>query len=149
MYCLYRLLLSTITNIKMLEASVGCTNMKYTGFEMSAIVKLAIAMIAADGKVEESEKTALSMELLKFGVKPDSLQTILATAQALDYGYAIAIVAAMDVEQKKYVTGFLAFIMASDGEIADSEIETWRLISTLAQLPPMTVSEALVFWNNH
>ena len=123
--------------------------MKYTGLELSAIVKLATAMILADGKIEESEQTALTMEMLKFGIKQDDLNSILATTQTLDYSYAITIVSAMDVEQKKYVTGFLAFIMASDGEIASSEIETWRLISTLAQLPTMTVLEALNFWNNH
>ena len=123
--------------------------MKYTGLELSAIVKLATAMILADGKIEESEQTALTMEMLKFGIKQDDLKSILATTQTLDYSYAIAIVSAMDVEQKKYVTGFLAFIMTSDGDIASSEIETWRLISTLAQLPTMTVLEALDFWNNH
>lgn len=123
--------------------------MKYTGLELSAIVKLATAMILADGKVEESESTALAMEILKFGVNQDDLKSIIATAQTLDYGYAIAIVAAMDLEQKKYVTGFLAIIMASDGDIAPSEVNTWQLISTLAQLPTMTVLEAIAYWTNN
>ena len=74
--------------------------MKYTGLELSAIVKLATAMILADGKIEESEQTALTMEMLKFCIKQDDLKSILATTQTLDYSYAIAIVSAMDVEQK-------------------------------------------------
>lgn len=39
--------------------------------------------------------------------------------------------------------------MAVDGEIADSEIELWRLISTFAELPTMSISEATDFWRNH
>lgn len=39
--------------------------------------------------------------------------------------------------------------MAADGEIAASEVSMWQLLSTLAQLPTMTVAEALLFWNNH
>lgn len=46
---------------------------------------------------------------------------------------------------EKYVTGYLATIMAADGEIADSEVSLWRLISTLANLPAMNIGEAITF----
>lgn len=55
----------------------------------------------------------------------------------------------MNQEQKKYVTGYLATIMAADGEIADSEVTLWRLISTLANLPAMNIGEAITFWKNN
>lgn len=66
-------------------------------------------------------------------------------ADALDFGHAIAVISAMNQEQKKYVTGYLATIMAADGEIADSEVSLWRLISTLANLPAMNIGEAITF----
>ena len=44
---------------------------------------------------------------------------------------------------------FGRYILAADGEIAASEVSMWQLLSTLAQLPTMTVAEALLFWNNH
>ena len=123
--------------------------MKYTGIELSAIVKLANAMILADGKVANEEIAAMSIELAKFGVDENAAKSIIGAADAMEYGHAVAVVAAMNLEQKTYVTGYLAFIMAADGEIAATEVSMWQLLSTLAQLPTMTVAEALLFWNNH
>ena len=123
--------------------------MKYTGLELSAIVKLANAMVMADGKVANEEIAAMSIELAKFGVDENAAKSIIGAADAMEYGHAVAVVAAMNLEQKKDVTGYLAFIMAADGEIAASEVSMWQLLSTLAQLPTMTVAEALLFWNNH
>lgn len=123
--------------------------MKYTGIELSAIVKLANAMVMADGKVDNEEIAAMSIELAKFGVDENAAKSIIGAADAMEYGHAVAVVAAMNLEQKKYVTGYLAFIMAADGEIAATEVSMWQLLSTLAQLPTMTVAEALLFWNNH
>lgn len=123
--------------------------MKYTGIELSAIVKLANAMVMADGKVANEEIAAMSIELAKFGVDENAAKSIIGAADAMEYGHAVAVVAAMNLEQKKYVTGYLAFIMATDGEIAATEVSMWQLLSTLAQLPTMTVAEALLFWNNH
>lgn len=123
--------------------------MKYTGIELSAIVKLANAMIMADGKVANEEIAAMSIELAKFGVDENAAKSIIGAADAMEYGHAVAVVAAMNLEQKKYATGYLAFIMAADGEIAATEVSMWQLLSTLAQLPTMTVAEALLFWNNH
>lgn len=123
--------------------------MKYTGIELSAIVKLANAMIMADGKVANEEIAVMSIELAKFGVDENAAKSIIGAADAMEYGHAVAVVAAMNLEQKKYVTGYLAFIMAADGEIAATEVSMWQLLSTLAQLPTMTVAEALLFWNNH
>lgn len=123
--------------------------MEYKGIELSAIVKLANAMVMADGKVANEEIAAMSIELAKFGVDENAAKSIIGAANAMEYGHAVAVVAAMNLEQKKYVTGYLAFIMAADGEIAASEVSMWQLLSTLAQLPTMTVAEALLFWNNH
>ena len=123
--------------------------MEYKGIELSAIVKLANAMVTADGKVANEEIAAMIIELEKFGVDENAAKAIIAAADAMEYGHAVAVVAAMNLEQKKYVTGYLAFIMAADGEIAASEVSMWQLLSTLAQLPTMTVAEALLFWNNH
>ena len=123
--------------------------MKYTGIELSAIVKLANAMVMADGKVANEEIAAMSIELAKFGVDENAAKSIIGAADAMEYGHAVAVVAAMNLEQKKYVTGYLAFIMAADGEIAATEVSMWQLLPTLAQLPTMTVAEALLFWNNH
>lgn len=123
--------------------------MTFNGLQMAAIVKLANAMTLADGKIQKEEVAVQALELTLFGVSGDATNGILNASEALDYGHAISIVAAMTQEQKKHVTGFLAAVMASDGDVADSEIDMWRLISTLASLPTMSVAEALNYWKSN
>lgn len=123
--------------------------MTFNGLEMSAISKLAMAMANADVVVRQEEIATILMELANFCVSSEAAKSILSTADNLEYSQAVGVVSSMNEQQKKYVTGFLAAIMAADGEIADSEVAMWRLISTLASLPKMSISEAVTFWNNH
>ena len=77
--------------------------MQFNGLELSAIVKLAKAMVAVDGKVEKSELSVMALEMVKFGVNPDAGMDFWNLADALDFGHAIAVISAMNQEQKKYV----------------------------------------------
>lgn len=74
--------------------------MEYKGIELSAIVKLANAMVTADGKVANEEIAAMIIELAKFGVDENAAKAIIAAADAMEYGHAVAVVAAMNLEQK-------------------------------------------------
>lgn len=123
--------------------------MTLNGLQLAAMLKLAVAMTRADGKVSDEEVTLQTVEFASFGVSGQQAKDILSAMGTLEYGQAIAIVSAMSIDQKKYVTGFLAAIMAADGQIVESEMDMWRLISTLASLPQMTVGEALEFWKKH
>lgn len=38
--------------------------MQFNGLELSAIVKIAKAMVAADGKIEKSELTVMALEMV-------------------------------------------------------------------------------------
>ena len=95
--------------------------MQFSGLELSAIVKLAVAIAASDGNVAEQEKAAISLELVTL----------------------------MNDTQKKYVAAFLAVIIAADGEILEAEVRVWSLISVLCGLPNMTIGEGIQFWANH
>ena len=123
--------------------------MTFNELQMIAIAKLAKAMIAADGKVEKTELAAMALEFTRFGVSPDALDRILSNADSMESGTAISIISLMNEAQKKYVTGYLAFVMAADGEVADTAVSMWSLISKLANLPTMTIGQALAFWKNN
>ena len=99
--------------------------------------------------MEKAELAAMALEFTRFGVSPDALDRILSNADSMESGTAISIISLINEAQKKYVTGYLAFIMAADGEIADSEVAMWSLISTLATLPTMTIGQALAFWKDN
>lgn len=122
--------------------------MTYNGKQLAALIKMGIAMAAADGRFTDEEKIAIAMELANFGVDEQIVPFLLSSAQEMDAAEAFTVLSSMDTEQKKYATGYLAVIMAVDG-IEESEINMWKLISTLAGFPPMTIQQALEFWNNH
>lgn len=60
--------------------------MTFNELQMIAIAKLAKAMIAADGKVEQAELTAMAIEFTKFGVSKDALSRILSKAHPIKQG---------------------------------------------------------------
>ena len=106
-------------------------------------------MALADGKVEEVEKVAIAFELVKFGVSQQDATTIINSSKVMEASDALATLSAMSTEQKKYATGYLAAIMASDGDIADTEVKLWQVICTLSNFPTMNIGQALSFWREH
>ncbi|MBR4390257.1 MAG: TerB family tellurite resistance protein [Prevotella sp.] len=123
--------------------------MTLNGQQLAALVKMGIAMALADGKVEEVEHIAIAHELIKFGVSTSEAESIISNSQRMEAGEAFATLSSMTNEQKKYATGYLAFIMVSDGRIDDAEVKMWQLICTLSGFPTMNAQEALSFWDKH
>ena len=123
--------------------------MTYSGKELAALVKLGLAMAQADGHVDDVEQYAIASELKNFGINGTNAPAILAAAAVMDASDAMSVVASMNNEQKKYACGYLAAIMAADGEISDSEVKLWQLICTLGSFPTMNIGDALKFWTSH
>ena len=117
--------------------------MKFSTKEFSAVLHLSKAMIAADGKVAQIELAAIANEFKRFNIGTAMTDTLLQKADNIEFSEAIAIVSGMNQENKRYVAAFLGAIMAVDMNISDSEMALWKLISTLCELPTMTVKEAI------
>lgn len=124
-------------------------NMNFNGIQMAAVIKAANAMIAADGRVDEAETQLLSRELISFGVEPQQLPQLLQLSNVMEPATMITTLAAMNDSQKKYVSGFLASIMVSDGDVDKAEMKLWQLTSTLMGCPTMSLKEALEYWTNN
>ena len=122
--------------------------MEFTGKQLTAMLKMGLAMVEADGKVTEEEKVALTLDLMKFGVTPEQLGVLLPAANAMSAEESLIIAAGMNAQQKKYVTGYLAMIMASDG-VDETEVKLWSVLSHLCGFPIMTIAQALEFWKNN
>lgn len=125
--------------------------MTFSGKEMTAVLKAAKLIAVADGKVAEEERNAIFADLKSFGFAPNSLEsTVLeGLADNMEFAEAIVILANMNVEQKKYVCGYMAAVMISDGQIDEKEMAIWRLVSLLTKFPTMTIEEAKVYWQTH
>ena len=123
--------------------------MTYSVKELAALLRLGYAMAQVDGHVDDIESFAISSELKGFGINESNVGPLIAIAASMDFADAIATVAVMSTEQKKYATGYLAAIMAANGEIAEAEVKLWQLICTFASFPTMNITDALSFWTCH
>ena len=117
--------------------------MTFSGQELTAIIKMAKSMVMADGKIKPAEIAVMTREFMRFGVLQDQVDLLLKASDNIEASQAVALIARMDEERKKYVASYLGIIMASDGDIDDNELALWTLISTLCGLPTMTVMEAI------
>lgn len=123
--------------------------MEFSGKELSALVKMGVAMAAADGKLADEEKAAIVLGMAEFGLDEEAVKAHLALAKSMTPVQALSILTAMDTSQQKFATGFLATVMVSDGDIDDSEVKLWQLVCTLCGFPTMTIAEAVEFWRTH
>lgn len=123
--------------------------MKLSGLQLAAILKAGKLMVLADGKVEPQEMLVLTHELRNFNVPDKEVKTLLEAGDAMDTGLMIATLNSLDLHTQKYVAGYLATIMVSDGDIDDTEMKLWQLTCTLAGFPTMSLKEALDYWKNN
>lgn len=123
--------------------------MKFKKIELCALIKMAFSIAAADGKFVDEEKTAIAFGMAEFGLDANEMKKMTDMTVQLDATAALSILSSMDSSQKKYATGYLAAVMAADGDVDPSEVKMWQLISTLAGFPTMSFAEALSFWTSH
>lgn len=121
---------------------MGKIHLSFSRIEYAAITKLAGAMASADGKSDPMEIAFMTLEANRFNIQNDALKGILSLSNEMSPADAIGIVSKLDDVHKKYVTAYLGMMIAVDGDIDDGEIRLWQLVSTLANLPTMTIAES-------
>lgn len=117
--------------------------MTFTNEELSAIYRLAQAMAQADGKVAKEEIAIIILELQRFGVDQNKAKIIIEMSEKMSYSEACQIVSRMIPSEKRYVTAYLGALICADGNIDDSEMKLWSLITAICDLPEMNIFEAL------
>lgn len=122
--------------------------MQFTGQELSAIMKLGIAMSGADGHTDNTEVDVVFNELERFGASVIQKLHLTKLSEQMKFDEAIRIISNFDDERKKYVASYLAVIMIADGVIDDKEIALWQLATLLCDLPAMDVQQAVDNMNN-
>ena len=123
--------------------------MELNRLQLAAMAKVGNLMAMADGKFEHEEALVIAAGFADFGIDGDEFQLILGLAESMKPEAMLSILANMNIEQKKFVCGFLSTIMTSDGDIDESELKLWQLTSTLADFPTMTINEASEYWRSH
>lgn len=109
--------------------------------ELTAIFRIALAMVMADGKVTDLEMSGLKSEMNRFNIRGNQIDKLLADAKAMPASDAITIISLLTSEEKQYVTAFLGALMAIDG-VDSAEMSLWTLTTQLCGLPTMSIHEA-------
>lgn len=122
--------------------------MQFSGEELAAVMKLGMAMVAADGRTDESELEVVRIELARFGASAGQMLALSREAQRMDFDKAIRVISNFDNERKKYVASYLAVIMIADRKIDDKEVALWQLLSLMCGLPEMDIHQAVDNMNN-
>ncbi|MBQ2882744.1 MAG: tellurite resistance protein TerB [Alphaproteobacteria bacterium] len=122
--------------------------MTFTNQELAAILRLAHAMAMADGKVTNDETHMIVNEMRRFGVSLNNAKLIEEIGVKMSHGECCQVVSNMTTEEKKYVTAFLGTLICIDGDIDDTEMKLWSLISAMCDLPTMNIFEAVKIMAN-
>lgn len=122
--------------------------MVFTNEELSAILRLAHAMANADGKITKEETGMIFLELHRFGVDQAKAKLLAEIGDKMSYAEACQIVSRMTTQEKRYVTAYLGTLICADGDINDSELKLWSLITALCDLPQMSIGEAIQIMAN-
>ncbi len=119
--------------------------MTFNGEQLSAIYKVAYAMVVADGRVDDNEVMILQGELLRFGVSEEQAATMMNAAKHMEPQKAMEIISKFGQQEKRYVAALLGTIMVADNDLNERELKLWQLTSALCGLPAMTINEAATF----
>ena len=117
--------------------------LQFNDNELKAILKVAKAMVLADGKVEKKELLVMTNELIRFGISREKIEGLAESAKNMDNSEALIALSKLDEERKKYVSAYLIMIMIIDGEMHDKEMILWELTTSLCGLPEINISEAI------
>ena len=123
--------------------------MKLKALQLAAMINAGKAMAEADRNVDNEEVALIAQEVLMHSVPKKGLNDIFDLAEQMPVPSMFSTLAEMSDEKKKYVCGFLAAVMAANGEVAEAEVSVWRLIATLAKFPEMTLEQAIDYWKEH
>ena len=117
--------------------------MQFNGKQLTAMTKFGIAMIQADGKVDDNELKFLAHEIASFGLDENEFRTLIDLAEQMSVEEALSVVNEFDDEQKTEASAFLGAMIAADGEVDEAELKLWSLVSHLCGFPTMSIGEAI------
>ena len=95
-------------------------------------------MQGADGRTDSKEVAVNLITFKKLGVDLEEIEN----AKTMSTLEAFTIIKKMLPQEKEFITAFLGTLIVADQDIDDKEMELWRLISTMCELPTMNLQDA-------
>ena len=105
--------------------------------EKKSALRNAVAVMLADGKVEDKELAMLAVVCKRLGLHPDALKEIMENPQAVDF-----VVPQSDAEKVAQLVDVI-FMMMIDGDIDQREFDLCRGVAVGFGLDPAIVSKLI------
>lgn len=118
-------------------------SLSFSKNEMAAIIYWAAKMAAVDGHVDDSEIDMITSTVRRFGISSSEAKNMFLMAETVDPTDAVRIVSLMPYAKKRFVTAYLGTQIAIDYHIDDKEMALWALVSSICNLPTMSIKEAI------
>lgn len=132
---------------ELIAQNVMSMNIQFSREELAAVLKMANAMIAVDGKIEDVETSLLGREMIRLRVNENEFNNAYRRSEEMKYSEALRTISLFDWPRKKYLGAFLGTIMAIDGEIDANETKLWNYTAELCELPLLSIEEATEIMN--
>ncbi len=132
---------------ELIVQNVMSMNIQFSREELAAVLKMANAMIAVDGKIEDVETSLLGREMIRLRVNENEFNNAYRRSEEMKYSEALRTISLFDWPRKKYLGAFLGTIMAIDGEIDANETKLWNYTAELCELPLLSIEEATEIMN--
>lgn len=68
---------------------------------------------------------------------------------SMEFSESVAILSTMSLDQKRFVCGYMATIMAVDYDISDKELALWKLMSVLCGFPETNIQDAIKVYSEN
>ena len=111
--------------------------LNFTNEEQISIAYLVQCLIKADGLNLLVENVCWNTVALKMGWEAERSDF----PEGYDQNAALAVLAGLDEDKKRFSAAFFRMIILADGKIAPEEAELLRLFSSHAQLPEIPAAE--------
>lgn len=112
--------------------------------DLAAVIAVCLGTARADGKFKQVELDRI-VEALKsqynFEGRDDLLQSYIDAAEEMDYSEAIGRIKNFSDEEKQFVSDMLFVTICADGESSPEEVEVYRNMVNICELPLFTGAE--------
>ncbi len=124
-------------------------NLLFSGRQLSAMTKLALYASGSDGEFEAREIALITAHIRLYVQDDIKTMALIDVARSISYAEAVDVAREMSMNQKRHLCAFIGSVIGADGNITNSELEFWSELSYAADLPIMTIEEAInIFRNN-
>ena len=111
--------------------------------EIKAMTTIAVYAAAIDGEFDKSEMMVVAEHICALvNSKEEAIVLVEEAKKNMSFEEAVEICKIMSMLEKRYLCALIGSVILADGIITNSELEFWRRLTSVVDLPIMSLEEA-------